>query len=112
VFVQGLSKREAKKRREPKPSGIALTVAGRSLDGDDESQGACSSGGCGTHVTVAETDSAANSSVQLSARTEGDLIVFFDLPKGSNADDLIGSIVPVKIESSAPLSLHGRVVDR
>ncbi|MGH7133812.1 MAG: MiaB/RimO family radical SAM methylthiotransferase [Phycisphaerales bacterium] len=112
VFVQGLSKREAKKRREPKPTGIALTIAGRTFDSDEDAQGACSADGCGTHVTVAETDATATGPVQLSARTEGDLIVFFDLPPGRNADDLIGSIVPVKIESSAPLSLHGRVIDR
>ena len=112
VFVQGLSKRETKKRRDPKPSGIVLTVGGRSLEDNDDSQGACSSDGCGTHVTITDTETVTSGPIQLSARTEGDLIVFFDLPPGRNADDLIGSIVPVKIDSSAPLSLHGRVVDR
>ncbi|MEO1236223.1 MAG: MiaB/RimO family radical SAM methylthiotransferase [Planctomycetota bacterium] len=44
---------------------------------------------------------------QLSGRTDGDLIVMFDVPPGS-APALIGSVVQVEIESSAALALFGR----
>jgi hypothetical protein len=56
---------------------------------------------------------------QLSGRTEGDLIAVFDLPPdppGSlpgnltgnlTADDLLGRIVPIQVQSSGPLILKG-----
>ena len=47
--------------------------------------------------------------VQLSARTEGDIIVFFDAPAGSSPDDLIGRIVRVTIDRAEALALHGRM---
>jgi tRNA-2-methylthio-N6-dimethylallyladenosine synthase len=45
--------------------------------------------------------------VQMSGRTPGDLITVFDLPEGRSAEDLIGSIVPVRITASRPLLLEG-----
>ena len=48
--------------------------------------------------------------MQLSGRTDGDLIVFFDLPAGRSAADLVGRIVPVKIREAQPLALHGDLV--
>ena len=47
--------------------------------------------------------------VQLSGRTDGDLIVFMET-HASAATELIGSIVPVKITSADRLSLHGEMV--
>ncbi|MDP7005820.1 MAG: MiaB/RimO family radical SAM methylthiotransferase [Phycisphaerales bacterium] len=44
---------------------------------------------------------------QLSGRTSGDLICVFDVDSDDEVNFLIGTIVPVKIESSAPLLLKG-----
>ncbi|NUQ52402.1 MAG: TRAM domain-containing protein [Phycisphaerales bacterium] len=49
------------------------------------------------------------STTQLSGRTDGDHIVFFDVPSGRRAEELIGSIVPVRIERVQRLSLFGRL---
>ena len=45
--------------------------------------------------------------VQMSGRTEGDLITVFELPQGTQAQDLMGRIVPVDVTGSAPLLLKG-----
>ena len=45
--------------------------------------------------------------VQLSGRTQGDLITVFDLPEQMEAEDLIGRIIPVRITRSGPLILEG-----
>ncbi len=91
VFVQGVSRREEKKAiKASRYQGIALTVNGRAAAPD---------------VEAPVVDAAG---VQMSARTEGDVIVFFDAPGGSSPDDLIGRIVRVRIDSSTPLALHGR----
>jgi len=51
--------------------------------------------------------------VQLSGRTDGDLIVLFDLPAGINASpaDYVGRIVPVRVREALALSLHGELVE-
>jgi hypothetical protein len=36
--------------------------------------------------------------------------VFFDVPVGEAADDLIGRIVPVRVMEAVGLSLHGELV--
>ena len=48
--------------------------------------------------------------VQLSGRTQGDLITVFDRPAGPAAEALIGEIIPVFVESAAPRLLRGRMV--
>ncbi|MBL0928230.1 MAG: TRAM domain-containing protein, partial [Phycisphaerales bacterium] len=48
--------------------------------------------------------------VQLTGRTDGDLIAVFDCPAGTAPDALIGRIVPVRIESSNLLTMFGRVL--
>ncbi len=45
--------------------------------------------------------------VQLSGRTQGDLICVFDVDSKEEANMLMGCVVPVKITSSAPLLLQG-----
>ena len=48
--------------------------------------------------------------VQLSGRSPGDLIVAFEAPHDQDPDSLVGTIVPVAIDRSGPLILHGRVM--
>ncbi len=45
--------------------------------------------------------------VQVSGRTQGDLITVFDLPNGYSAEQAIGKILPVRIQSSGPRLLRG-----
>jgi tRNA-2-methylthio-N6-dimethylallyladenosine synthase len=104
VFVEGLSHRELKRSRQDRPAhGHAqLTIGGTPLDQD------CDDNGC--RSTVAVTAGPADDSEappQLSGRTDGDLIVFFDCPPGTAPDDLVGAIVPVTVTRAEPLALHG-----
>ena len=100
VFVQGVSAREQKaaRRAEAARAGaVALTISARGgVDPPNKSPAAAS---------VIEEGSDA---VQLSGRTEGDLIVVFDLPFGAAIDELVGRIVSVRIESVRQLTLFGR----
>ncbi|MEQ8844131.1 MAG: MiaB/RimO family radical SAM methylthiotransferase [Phycisphaerales bacterium] len=88
VFVQGVSARERKRRR--RAGDVALTIGGR--DSDDAVDGP-------------ET----GEPVQMTGRTDGDLIVVFDCPAGGSPDDLIGRIKPVRIERANTLTMFGRV---
>ena len=47
--------------------------------------------------------------VQLSGRTDGDLIVFFEAPRAA-LDALTGEIVRVRVTGADRLSLHGEMV--
>ena len=47
------------------------------------------------------------SRIQLSGRTEGDLITVFDAEDEKAANEMIGRIVRVKVTASGPLILHG-----
>jgi tRNA-2-methylthio-N6-dimethylallyladenosine synthase len=100
VFVQGLSQREQKRTRSHAHGGVSLTIRGRPRDDDD----ACATGACGG-ATATET----SGPVQLSGRTDGDLIVFFDAPPGRAPEDFIGRILPVTIHDATPLALHGTI---
>ena len=110
VFVQGVSRKtaKAKARAEKKGAGtISLTVGGKSLgatDDHDDCQGACSTGA--SHVEV-EAGALQSGPVQMTARTDGDLIVLFDAPSGVAPDDLIGTIQRMRVDTSRPLALHG-----
>ncbi|MCC6969192.1 MAG: MiaB/RimO family radical SAM methylthiotransferase [Phycisphaerales bacterium] len=106
VFVEGLSRMEEKKRERPAKAcggGVSLTIGGKVIhshaDEDDED--------CGCSAPEAGEPSAATT--QLSGRTDGDHIVFFDVPSDRRAEELIGSIVPVRIERVQRLSLFGRL---
>ena len=109
VFVQGISKRQAKADRRPvSGGGVSLTVRGRTPDAPPDHTGAdADCGACTTVATAPATRESAGTPVQLSGRTDGDLIVFFDCPTGRSPDSLIGSIVRVRIDECRPLSLHG-----
>jgi tRNA-2-methylthio-N6-dimethylallyladenosine synthase len=56
------------------------------------------------------TATAEHTRIQMSGRTDGDLIAVFDLPEGANPDDLIGTIVPVHVDSAGPLILNGHAL--
>jgi tRNA-2-methylthio-N6-dimethylallyladenosine synthase len=95
VFLEGVSRRERKAaaRRDAGKGcggGVSLTVGGRAL-------------GAGMIE-----ESPVGEAVQLSGRTDGDLIVFVEAPP-ARAGSLVGSIVPVEIERAEGLSLHGRL---
>ncbi|HVZ93426.1 MAG TPA: radical SAM protein, partial [Phycisphaerales bacterium] len=108
VFVQGVSAREAKRQRVGglttgiKENGVTLTIEGRSADGTPCQEGACDP----PTATMERRDHAGI--VQLTARTEGDLIVVFDCPEGRSPDELIGEMIGVKIESATALTMFGR----
>jgi tRNA-2-methylthio-N6-dimethylallyladenosine synthase len=126
VFVTGLSRREEKKSRKKaasKPGTISLTISARSelpmgssglmtaehhhdhQHGEDESQGACSTQGSSVYV-----EGGGSSTLQLSSRTDGDLIVLLDVPAGRQAESLIGTIQRVRIGSARSLSLFGAIL--
>ncbi len=97
VMVEGLSRRTLKKagltKADIRKAGsVALTVGGREPGG----------------VAVA-LDTHGEDSVQLTSRTDGDLIVLFECAR-EKADDLIGRIVAVKITGADRLSLHASLV--
>jgi len=103
VFVEGVSRREQKRRAAPRSCGngaVPLTVGGRPAE---HGGSACA---IDMEQVPASEPGPADGTLQLSGRTDGDLIVFFDAPAAS-AEDLIGRIVPVRIDRANRLSLHG-----
>jgi tRNA-2-methylthio-N6-dimethylallyladenosine synthase len=93
---------------------VAITVGGRTLEAEDASEGrACEDDGCGcagSTTLAAEPSLDEGGLVQLSGRTDGDLIVFVEVPI-ELAEPMIGRIVPVRIDSADRLSLHGSLID-
>ncbi len=120
VFVQGVSKktRKAATRSGPasKSGGVTLTIGGKSVEepsaeDDRGCASACSSDDVHVFEDFARAGSASTeTTVQMSARSEGDIIVFFEAD-ARRADDLIGKIVRVKIDAAAPLALHGSLAN-
>jgi len=110
VFVEGLSKRSLKRRGLTKSAirkggAVALTVGGREVAGASDR---LETGSVESRSTEASIE--ASTPIQLSGRTDGDLIVFFDCPAGRSPDAMIGRIVPVRILAADRLSLHGEIV--
>lgn len=97
ILVEGLSRVEKKKRGvdvKPGTGMVGLTVSGAA-------PGA---------VTI-ETEPTETGPVQMSGRTDGDQIVFFDVDTTSQApDDLIGNIVRVRIDDAGKLALQGSLI--
>ena len=99
VFVEGLSRREHKKRgTDVKPGSgmVGITI-----------------NGAASKAPVAVLDEApAGETVQLSGRTDGDLIVFFDVPSDgpTKPSEYIGQMVRAKITAADKLSLSGELV--
>ncbi len=114
---------EAEGNKGHKPSGVSLTIGGKKLGGGDEADGCggggdddngCSIDGSSTIVGVEREDAVpvvvGSGPIQMSGRTEGDVITFFDLPPGRSPDDVIGTIVRVKINRCEPLAVHGEMI--
>lgn len=103
VMVEGLSRRTLRrsgmtKSQIRRASAVTLTVGGREAS-------PAAAQGAGPPRNAGSRDD----SVQLTSRTDGDLIVLFDAPR-RRADDLIGRIVTVRITAAERLSLHGDLV--
>ncbi|MEX2219049.1 MAG: MiaB/RimO family radical SAM methylthiotransferase [Phycisphaerales bacterium] len=106
VFVEGVSRKaqSAKRKMHVQKGPVALTVNGKGVHGGS----ACA-------IDLELEDAAADAShaplgaVQMSGRTDGDLIVFFGVPE-SEAGSLVGAIVPVRVDRADRLSLHGAMV--
>jgi len=133
---KSLTHSEIRRTRAVAAGTVSLTIAGRGVDGDSDACGDDGCGGhhhtthevsehggsaCAIDLEqtitsdeaarVASVSSAGNTAtgeepVQLSGRTDGDLIVFFEAPR-AQAERLIGSIVPVRLDRADRLSLHG-----
>ncbi len=112
VFVQGLSATETKraKRAEAKKmsnGGVALTIGGQ--DVSEEAHDSCGTD-CGCATTTVASDSGASSAIQLTSRTDGDLIVVFDCPSDTAPDAMIGRIVTTRITSAKGITLQGEML--
>ncbi len=99
IFVEGLSRHEHKKRgTDVKPGSgmVGITIAGSAM----QSQ------------TATLDPIAQGPTVQLSGRTDGDLIVFFNVPAVGvhSPNDYIGKIVRAKITGADKLTLAGELV--
>lgn len=100
IIVEGLSRHEHKKRgTDTKPGSgmVGITI-----------------GGSAPQAPTAVIDPATQGpTVQLSGRTDGDLIVFFNVPTVGlkSPNDYIGKIVRAKITGADKLTLAGELVD-
>jgi tRNA-2-methylthio-N6-dimethylallyladenosine synthase len=145
VFVQGVSKRESRRRANTvahpahahdhnhtasgsKGSGVSLSIEGRvharpaangpaltaMYAGDKDATAGSVDASCGIVATsvndLRDAQGSAAEPTQLSGRTEGDLIVLFDAPRGTRPESLIGRMAKVRIASSHTLSLFGEVI--
>ncbi|MBC7834781.1 MAG: MiaB/RimO family radical SAM methylthiotransferase [Phycisphaerales bacterium] len=119
VFVQGLSQRERKKAaRQPAASGacavdsapgiVGLTIGGGAIGASAQHSFSAITSAIAVESEPGDSAEGGGETVQLSARTEGDLIVLFDVP-AVQSESLIGHIVPVRIESTRPLALMGEL---
>ncbi len=119
VMIEGLSRRTLKRAGLTKSeirtsSAITLTIAGRDL------RAPATAAAVDVPPTVASTVDASRAvsptfdhdgEVQLTGRTDGDLIVLLDAP-AARADDLIGRIVRARITAGDRLSLQGRMIEK
>jgi tRNA-2-methylthio-N6-dimethylallyladenosine synthase len=121
VLIEGLSRRETKKRarQAPAPGTVSLTVSARTAPAGEAAadDSACDSGcGSGPKCSSAVVESrpevateVSSEPVQLTGRTDGDQIVFLNIParseSGRTAVSMVGEIVRVRIESAQALGL-------
>ena len=99
IFVEGLSRREHRKRgTEVKPGSgmVGITIGGSAMQ----------------EATALLDSTDHGPTVQLSGRTDGDLIVFFDVPTEStiSPSSYIGQIVRARITGAEKLTLAGELV--
>jgi tRNA-2-methylthio-N6-dimethylallyladenosine synthase len=94
VLVEGASRYTRKGRPATASGGVELRIAGRGTEAAANPSGM--------------TETATPEMMQLSGRTDGDLITMFDAP-ADRVDALVGRIVPVTITHAKPLTLFGRL---
>ena len=97
VFVEGMSRVEMKKRGvdiKPGAGMIDITVGGRNP-------------AAAATLELPETGTEGGERIQLSGRTDGDLIVFFDAPDAAAAKRMVGEIIEVEVTEADRLSLRG-----
>ena len=119
VMIEGLSRRTLKRagltKSEIRTAGaIALTIAGRGIGESPSTARAAAPPTAASAVGASRAVSPTfdhDGEVQLTGRTDGDLIVLLDAP-AHRADDLIGRIVRAQITSADRLSLHGQLIER
>ncbi len=92
VLVEGPSRKQQKRAPVAAPGLAMLTREGREL------------GGTAVETPPTETD------IQLSGRTDGDNIVFFDVPQNADPAGWTGRIVTLEITSANELALYGSLV--
>ncbi|MCC6321542.1 MAG: MiaB/RimO family radical SAM methylthiotransferase [Phycisphaerales bacterium] len=116
VFVEGLSQHEVRKKaRDQKAKPHANGLVGLTIRGHQphHMEGACEVA-CGCEASHIEEPESSPAAVQISARTEGDLIVHVDLPASDSgpqqAAAMIGRIISVRITAARSLSLMGEIV--
>ena len=104
VLVEQVSKRDQAKigsrgsMKKTLPGGVPLTARGATLDSPV------------VESSVREPNPEIPAQpVQLSGRTAGDLITFFDSPKGVDPLELVGTIQTVLVEETGVLSLSGQL---
>ena len=129
IFIEGLSKQQRKRQgltygQIRKTGGaVTLTVSGQNPDTSSQNQ-------CDTHNGHEKTNNtesaeytrtirngdgsdAPSRTLQLSGRTDGDLIVFLDVDRSQvvGPDSLIGQIVRVRITHAEGLSLQSQMLE-
>lgn len=124
VFVEGFSRLDQKRRRstsassEPPGGLVGLTISGRPSAEFHAHSHAPSA--CEMPVLEATPDEIANestdsdASIQVTGRTDGDIIVHIDLAArdAEKARSLIGTIVEASVVDCRPLSLVGKLNDK
>ena len=99
VLVEGLSQKQLKasglSQGARKPRTIEVTIGGSAV----------------ATAPVIE-QSVEDGPVQVTGRSDGDMIIHFDAQSAEHARGLIGSIVPVEVVSASGLSLGGRLLER
>lgn len=91
IFVEGLSIREQRAAKACGTGTTALTIGGRSSQ-------------------PVQTPLPTQRTVQLSGRTDGDMIVVFDAPEGQAPESVIGRIVKCRIDSATAFALRGTAI--
>ncbi len=116
VFVQGLSPRaksqsfRASSLKSQAPGHtIPLTVGASSPKTQDSSPNA-EPLTCSASLPDVETETAGP--IQMTGRTDGDLIVHFDCPSGLSPENLVGRLVDVRVQSANVLALFGALEER
>lgn len=100
VLVEGLSQRQLKasglSQGARKPRTIEVTIGGSAV----------------ATAPIVEELAEARGPVQVTGRSDGDLIIHFDANDATHARSLVGTIVPVRVVSASGLSLAGRLEPR